>query len=514
MAKMKSVSASYERSPKYKVPQRIYNIDEAAGKGGSRKIAEAFLKKVSKELGIKPDLSQLKFDKIKTTVLGKHVLFQQYEAGKPISGAWVRVDIDKSGKIFNVLTDLVPEKLFKKRKAAALPEKNAVEIAFQATDSVKKSRKARLVDTEQVFYAGEKSPVEAWKIVLRASKPTAEWKVYVDAETGEVLEKISLLKQATGSGFVFDPNPVVTLNDTGLTDSSSISDSAYFEVALHDLKNSGMLDGPYVTTKSTSDRVKKADRKFHFKRGQRGFTEVMAFYHIDRTQRYIQELGFDNVNNRHIPVNARGGPEDNSFYSPVTKSLSFGLGGVDDAEDAEIILHEYGHAIQDDQVPGFGESHECGSMGEGFGDYLAGSVFADLKTESLRPCVGSWDAVAYSGDEPPNLRRLDSNKKYPKDMVHEVHGDGEIWSSCLWQIRAKLGRRAADKVIIAHHFLIKRTATFEDAANALIQADENLNGGANAKEIREVFVARGILKNPKRKNKRAGESMPYARRQA
>jgi hypothetical protein len=37
-------------------------------------------------------------------------------------------------------------------------------------------------------------------------------------------------------------------------------------------------------------------------------------------------------------------------------------GGVDDAEDADVILHEYGHAIQDNQVPGFGSSLEAGAM--------------------------------------------------------------------------------------------------------------------------------------------------------
>jgi hypothetical protein len=34
-----------------------------------------------------------------------------------------------------------------------------------------------------------------------------------------------------------------------------------------------------------------------------------------------------------------------------------------------VIVHELGHAIQDDQVPGFGNSEEGGAMDEGFGDY-------------------------------------------------------------------------------------------------------------------------------------------------
>jgi hypothetical protein len=249
--------------------------------------------------------------------------------------------------------------------------------------------------------------------------------------------------------------------------------------------------------------------KFLFKRGQAGFNEVMVYFHIDRVQRYIQELGFNNVLNKPIKVNVNGPiNDDNSSYSPGTKALTFGRGGVDDAEDADIILHEYGHAIQDDQVPGFGESAQAGAMGEGFGDYLAASFFADVKPAKLKPCIGTWDAVAYSGDDPPSLRRLDSNKKFPKDLKGEVHDDGEIWSACLWELRGQLGRQTADKLILAHHFQISRSAGFEDAANGLVTVDKVLNEGHNEAVIRDIFVRRGIFGNPKRKNKRAGT--PFA----
>jgi hypothetical protein len=89
-------------------------------------------------------------------------------------------------------------------------------------------------------------------------------------------------------------------------------------------------------------------------------------------------------------------------------------------------------------------------------------------------------------------------------LVGEEHEDGEIWSACLWELRNAVGGRVADKLVIAHHFLISRTASFEDAANALITADKNLNQGRNESVIRDIFVRRGILPNPKRNNKRAG----------
>ena len=60
------------------------------------------------------------------------------------------------------------------------------------------------------------------------------------------------------------------------------------------------------------------------------------------------------INDRTQVAVADAFRDDNSFYSPATRRIKYGSGGVDDAEDADVILHEYGHAMQDDQVRGFG----------------------------------------------------------------------------------------------------------------------------------------------------------------
>src|SRR5882724_7290215 len=117
MAKIKGLKAKVDIHPQYKVPRRIYDIERrpprftrtkvgraGPGKAGTdrlREVAEAFLKKVAKDLRIDPDLSQLRFDKVINSILGSHVLFQQYEEGKPISGAWIKVDLDKGGNVYN-----------------------------------------------------------------------------------------------------------------------------------------------------------------------------------------------------------------------------------------------------------------------------------------------------------------------------------------------------------------------------------------------------------------------------
>ncbi len=516
MATLRGVKAKVDTHPQYDVPRHIYDIDSRTSRRSARTIAEGFLKKIAKDLKIKPNLSQLKFEKVKKTIFGSQVLWQQYYDGSPISGAWIKVDVSKDGKVFNVVNELVPVKAIaavRKKTARRAPLLSDDEAKARALELARETKgtTAKILGSEFVYFPYDGIPTAAWKVLVQISAPRStedksrEWKLYLDARSGNVLAKIDLLKKFEGKGKVFDPNPVVTLNALTLEDNSPISDAAYIQVALSGLINkTGLLDGAFVSTKRTLKRVKKKDLNFFFTRKQRAFKEVMVYFHIDRVQRYIQSLGFKNVLNRPIEVNIDGQRDDNSHYSPTTKSLTFGTGGVDDAEDAEIILHEYGHAVQDDQVSGWGETAEGGAMGEGFGDYLAGSFFSDLKPVKLKPTVGSWDAVAYSGDDPPCLRRLDSNKKYPKDKTGEVHADGEIWSACLWELRAALGRKTTDKLVIAHHFLLSRFAKFKDGALALITADKQLNGGANETAIRKVLVRRGFLPNEARKGMFAG----------
>ena len=93
--------------------------------------------------------------------------------------------------------------------------------------------------------------------------------------------------------------------------------------------------------------------------------------------------------------------------------MRFGKGGVDDAEDAEVILHEYGHAIHFAQGFQF-STEEAGAISEGFGDYWAVTVsehvrLARLPASTDPACVADWDSTSYTASAPHCLRRLDED---------------------------------------------------------------------------------------------------------
>lgn len=312
---------------------------------------------------------------------------------------------------------------------------------------------------------------------------------------------------SSATGTVFYPNPVQSTGNEALVDNDDADSpdfaSAYRQVTLTNLDGSGYLSGPYVTVKSSTGPaaqvVNGAVPAYH--RDDDRFEQVMGYYWVNRAQAYLQSLGFGSgslppVNQRQIELRINQSGHDNSFFRQDQANITLGKGGVDDGEDAEVIVHEYGHSVQDSQVPGFGSSPEAGAMGEGFGDYLAVAVTSwQTGRPTLTPeaCVADWDSTSYTRTVPHCLRRLDGNKHYPEDVVGEVHADGEIWSRALWDIRQALGDTKATTTIVDAQFDLTADTTFATAARTTVATADRLYGGAAADAVTAAFKARGIL---------------------
>jgi hypothetical protein len=312
---------------------------------------------------------------------------------------------------------------------------------------------------------------------------------------------------STGTGTVFVPNPVQSLGDESLTDQkdadAAVPAAAYHDVRLTNLDGSGTLSGDYATVVSeTGKPARSPTNTFRYTRHQDQFEQVMAYYWITEAQKYIQSLGFGTslrpIDNRPQAVRINQWGLDNSFATDHPKNeLRFGKGGVDDAEDAEVILHEYGHAIHFAQNFSFA-SEQAGAISEGFADYWAVTV-ADVVSRSLGvpereplPCVADWDSTSYTTAVPHCLRRVDTNLHFPGDLNGEVHHDGQIWSRALWDIRQALGNIKADTIILQGSFDFPGT-TMPDLANRTVAAAQQLYGTAAANAVHQAFADRGIL---------------------
>lgn len=437
-----------------------------------------------------------------TTRLGTHLTFDQTAGSRPVFGASASVHVNASGEVYGVSSSLAPSiDPSLAMEEPAVDADSAFVTAMAAAGVTAERLRSQDVVPSTLGVATVDGGRLAWRVVIPAENPYGEWEVLIDAQSGQALAEPAPLFASAGQARVFVPNAVVATNNVNLTDSgnsgTAVPESGYTLVDLQGLDSSGFLTGPYVSTDRTDGRVNSPTGDFTaLRRDDPGFNEVEVYWAIDYAQRYIQNtLGITNAANYMIRVDCHAFSDDNSNYTRLgtnTGVLNFGDGGVDDAQDAEIIWHEYGHAILDNsgQISFGGES---GAIHEGWGDYVAATLSTSVPGDSrFYPTVGEWDAVSYNPGNPPFLRRVDTNKQYPRDLVRQVHTDGEIYSSCLWGLHQAIGRDAANEIVFNANFLLPSAPTFPDAAAAILEADRQLNGGANGAAIAAAFGAHGI----------------------
>jgi len=461
----------------------------------------------------------LRLDYERESLLGTYRHFTQYVDGLPVLGGEVIERVARDGSVSEL------------HRALAAPGPKRALIAKSTAVAAAPRGNVRDAELVAVNRGGIARP--AWRVVVE-EKPHEPVAHYIDAATGNLLVSQPLFAQITAKGRVFDPNPVAKLNDPSLRDqndsAAAVPDAAYSLVDLLELNPAGMLIGPnvqIVDTDSPSTPHADASQPLLFDRSQPQFEEVNAYFQIDRSARYMQSLGYTGPRRLvayAVPVDPHSlSGADNSLYVgssvPGQGKLYFGDGGVDDAEDPDIVLHEFFHSVQDWIAPSvfFGLSaSQSRAMGEGFSDYWAYSSNYESGLGSGRDpyCLADWDARCAGDDSSQNcgypvgadcLRRVDSAKTMKdysnSDLSGTEHKNGEIWSSALREIFDALvrrhgvtdGRRTADTLVLESMFGAPSDPTYATIAKKLLDADRALNGGAHAATICSAFTARLIL---------------------
>jgi Immune inhibitor A-like, MAM domain/Fungalysin metallopeptidase (M36)/Fungalysin/Thermolysin Propeptide Motif len=514
-------------------PRWLEDCGRVDPKGNPEAVARRVLAARSAALGLRPDSSDLKLLAVSPTAAATHVRFAQLHKGVPVYLGQVLVQYGKSGDVQLINNHTLPNLNLDVTPVVGGAAAQAAALA-RAPGS---DRLRAPIGQQLVIYGAGKAPVLAWHVTLFTRAPMGDWHVMISATSGAVLGTWNEIMHDTGSGLVYDPNAVQQSGNTSLVDNndatSTALDNARVTRTLTDLDASNKLKGSYVDTTGpgvqgctlpyTPGLAQENSRTYNYNRGDDRFEEVNVYAAITGVQNWFQSLGFTNVNNRSIPVNVHCIADDNSNYSPVDRALHFGDGGVDDAEDSDIVIHEYGHSVQDNQVPGWGPGSgtEQRAMGEGFGDFLAGMYSIEKGNATFlntyKYCIGEWDATFYNPVTAGNsgsgcLRWINGrNEATGADIgvysgtPTEVHNDGRFWSAALTCIYEGMGANTAarDKVmklVLQHHFSLTPDASnqaFEDAVDALRLADLNLFGGADQTLIVNCAVARGLTTQPR-----------------
>jgi len=164
--------------------------------------------------------------------------------------------------------------------------------------------------------------------------------------------------------------------------------------------------------------------------------------------------------------------------------------------DASVVYHEYTHGLSNRLVGGgsLGSGAQTGGLGEGWSDAVAASILEN-------PVIGAY----VTGNSTTGVRRVayDNSPLTYASLCGggcEVHNDGEIWASALWDVRTALitryghdaGKRTHELLMVDGMKATPTTPSFLQARDGILVADFLDNGGANRCLIWKAFAGRGM----------------------
>ncbi|MEO8026587.1 MAG: M36 family metallopeptidase, partial [Bryobacteraceae bacterium] len=180
----------------------------------------------------------------------------------------------------------------------------------------------------------------------------------------------------------------------------------------------------------------------------------------------------------------------------------------DGALDPEVVVHEYTHGVSGRLVRGCYEVFQCAAMGEAWSDFFGleftlpegapangvypfAEYFVQLYGQGIRTRPYSTDMKV----NPLTFANVGSVIRDP-----EVHADGEIWMSALWEIRANLiaqfgekeGRRRIRQIVVDGMKLAVPFPTMVDARDAILLADRVDFNGDSQTQLWAGFAKRGL----------------------
>lgn len=162
-------------------------------KGAPEKAASRFLDANSELFGERPEVVQeLRVQQVRRSPAGYHVVFQQVHQGVPVEEAKLSVHMTKDKRVHAAYGSLRPEVAtldVVQMAENGIDKDEAIEIARAALGSGEHVPES--AHAEQVILAG-RTPRLAWKVRASTVHPHTEWALWIDVQTGEVLQKREL----------------------------------------------------------------------------------------------------------------------------------------------------------------------------------------------------------------------------------------------------------------------------------------------------------------------------------
>ncbi|MDN4523019.1 M4 family metallopeptidase [Fictibacillus fluitans] len=394
--------------------------------------AISYLQSNKKKLGITNAQGSFKQKKVETDKLGMtHVRLQQTKNGVPVEGAEVTVHYSKAGEVQGV-TGYYNDQL----ESAPLDTAPSIskEAALKTAKSAVKAPDVLEYDPtgELVVYPHNGKHYTAYKVNVNfLGKQPGNWFVFVDANTGKVIDQYNSIMDAgeltpsTGNGIGVKG---ILRKQLHISHTSGENGQQFFlkdishpglkAITTYDFKNQWdsrtvPLPGTLYSGNDASfrDKYDAAAVDAHYNSEQ-----VYHFYKDELGRNSIDGKGGEIISTVHYGQNYNNafwngrqmtyGDGDNIFFIPLSAAL-------------DVAAHEMTHGVTTNTA-GLIYRNQSGALNEAFSDIFGTLIDKDdweVGEDAMAP-------AAYF-DGRPSLRSLSKPDKYPVNAAYVPYGNGK-----------------------------------------------------------------------------------------
>jgi hypothetical protein len=470
------------------------------------KVVESYL--LQEVLHLSSPFSLL-LDYTTTSATAKHFTYQLCCYSIPIFAQKIKINFSHTGKIISVTNNTSAD-------LNAKQFDNAENI--YASDSFKSKWQKRSLEfknnylhiTQRKVYFMQSSSVMA-AIEFRFSKPSVDSTYIFDMQSGVMLASFNNARNFTDTTIkvkVFMPDPLTKAKQVygGVYINNLDANASWLDDALVDTivqaqfdatSNNFILENAFAKIVDVNPPVAfpvaQSNANFYFNRTQSEFEDCNAFFHVTNFHKRLQNLGFPNLLNLQLRIDAHGsnGSDNSTFYTTNPPLLDLGTGGVNDAEDADVIIHEYAHGLSWSANNNFISTAERLALDEGLADYFATSYSRSIDTFNWQK-VFSWDGhnEFWAG------RNAITVVNYSLPFSANIYVGGSVWNNAMSIIWTELGADITDKLMLQSMYFFTDSTTFTEAANYVLLADSLLYNGVHTNIICKNFAQKLIYAKP------------------
>lgn len=476
----------------------------------SEKAVEKFFKTNEKELNLKVN-KDLKLVKKETDDLGMtHYVYNRVIQNVPVANSKVVVHTDKNGRVTAINGEFLKEAPDKVRQSKEFNKHQAIDYAWDYIDvdreEANKVQESELGEdfntltenSELVVYHEDSEYTLAYHVELQFAEPyPANWQLYINAETGEVLKAANVVHEATGTG-------------TGvLGDSKSLNtyyyNSTYYlfdttkpmNGVIETFDNYGgqysSLPGYYVTDTGNTfnSERQKAAVDAHYYAG-----EVFDYYYDTFGRVSYDDNGSDIRSTVHYGSNYNNAAwtGNQMIYGDGDGSTFTYLSGADD-----IVGHELTHAVTD-TTAGLVYENQSGALNESFSDVFGYFIDSEdwLMGEDVYTPGVSGDALR-SLSNPNAYNQPDHMNEY-QDLPNTeagdwggVHTNSGIPNKAAYYTINSLGKSKSQQIYYrALTVYLTPSSDFQSAKSALEQSAQDLYGSSAKNAVTQAWNNVGL----------------------